>query len=395
MGLINGFSLSVAFSALSTLIVVPILVGTLGAGTWSVIALGQSIGAIAAVAVGWGWSLSGTPSLSRATNDAQRYQIVVEASTPRFVIFMLTLIVGAGVGLLTAPETPWLATISAVAYGAQGLSLGWAFVGLGRGWQYAAIDTLPRVALTIAGSFATAWFGAWIFPVAVLAGYLACWSIAAVVLRRSLLADGTFWSPLKSMPRSLKAHVPGLLNDLPSSIYLAMPLVAVSVLAPMQLANFALLDRLGRSVKAVVYPFVQVHQHRVFSATDFDEAARKSVQFFRVFGVVVAVLFVPMAFVGGPLLAHGTIHLSLALVSTYAVGLGLAVASMGTGWIALVGSLKLRALATSTLVSASTALVLLLPLTLIGGGVGAALVVVTAEAIAHVLQSIAYARSRD
>ena len=61
-----------AMGALIPLLAVPVVTGTFGATAFAALAIGQSVGAAAAVVVDLGWSLNGPQAVARSGPGARR-----------------------------------------------------------------------------------------------------------------------------------------------------------------------------------------------------------------------------------------------------------------------------------------------------------------------------------
>jgi O-antigen/teichoic acid export membrane protein len=142
---IFGFSSLPILSALSPLLVLPVLTRTVGAPGWASIAIGQSIGMAAALVVNYGWGVTGPSEIARADPNGRRdiYRIsLVHRSLVSIVVLPAAFCLAQ---FLDPASGDAGAGVMAVAMALAGLSPSWYFIGSGKPWGIAIYDTFPRL----------------------------------------------------------------------------------------------------------------------------------------------------------------------------------------------------------------------------------------------------------
>lgn len=255
-----GYALSMILLAVASLVAIPALIRASGDAAWGAIAVGQSIGAVAAVGVAYGWSMSGPAEVARGTADDRLIEYFSSLKV-RLTLLLPVLLGAVGVALLLAPTRKDLAALGAVTATLAGLTANWFFVGLARPYVLLLLETLPRVAGTTIGIVlmfggADAWVGLACQGIGFVAAFAAATAWILAFLRRSgASADGA-----PGLAALLKQRGDGLVSALGSAAYVAAPILIVSVVAPGVQAMYALVDKFQRQVSVAAGPAVTVLQ---------------------------------------------------------------------------------------------------------------------------------------
>lgn len=271
-----GFGLSIALLALASLAAIPAMVAAGGAATWGAVALGQSVGAVGAVLVYFGWGLSGPAAIARG-DRARRTREFREALRARLSLLPGVAVCAAGLGALLAPASPGIAALAAVSAASVGLTCDWLFVGLVRPYAFLLLETLPRVLGTAVGIvLMDSGLGVASGLLAILAGMLAAFGAVAIWVQRRLAprddADGAATPrPLRQVLATQRA---GVTSSIGAALYVAAPLMIVSVVAPAVQPVFALVDKVQRQLSVGLGPVVSVLQGWVPRANGPTHATR-------------------------------------------------------------------------------------------------------------------------
>jgi O-antigen/teichoic acid export membrane protein len=168
-----GFMLGPFLSAMSPLLILPVLAGKLGEDGWAALAIAQSSGTFVSIAVMFGWPVTGPAIVARAPTAeiSGLYYESLRARLPLFGVLSLAALAGS---LVTAPaEWRWYAAVSAFVFVLPGLGAGWLCVGLGRPLWIVWYETLPRLATAaVAAAIISAGGSVWSYPVLTLIGTL-------------------------------------------------------------------------------------------------------------------------------------------------------------------------------------------------------------------------------
>lgn len=388
---VSLYAWATVISTAVSFITVPITIVTLGAGQWSSYALGQSLGAIGALVTAWGWSITGVPELASAATHGRK-KVIHDSSTPRVLLFVVAASL-AGAGAYQIAPHSQIACFAAIASTAQGLSLGWAYIGLGAPRAFVVVDVMPRAAGLLAGALLTTVMPAWILPLGVLIGNLGSYGIAAAELSRRLGSSLPYWSSPRQSILVLKSRSPGVIADLASAVYLSLPIVIVGAITPLALPIFALSDKLQRFSKAAFWPLVQASQHWAMKDSQVVHSkVQQAVRASRVIGVLFGFGFATLSPLAASILSANTIRLGWDITIPFGIAFGLSIVAMGTGMIGLTAYRRFKSLAVANAAAGILAAVLLVPATAIAGASGAAWVIVAAETVVVILQSLSLAR---
>lgn len=274
-----GFALSVLALAAASLAVIPAMVAASGDAGWGAIALGQAIGTIGGVAVGYGWNWFGPARIAQFTAHERRLEYV-ESLLARGSLAPPVSAVAAAVAYGLASSMPLFAAAAAVAATCVGLSASWYFVGLAKPFTMFALDTLPRVTGT-AGGVVLMW-----------QGYSAVFGLfgifGGIMAGQAFSSAWIFWDTKRAgavagscKRRSLKTILflnrHGIASALGSAAYSAAPLAIVSVVAPSIQPAFALADRIRGQVFVASAPAATVLQGWVPRATEATRVRRANI----------------------------------------------------------------------------------------------------------------------
>jgi O-antigen/teichoic acid export membrane protein len=125
-----GFALLPAFSFLASLVILPIISARFGPAAWSMVALGQSTGAIASIVVGLTWPIEGG-NLVAGLRPEERGAVYVRSVASQFIVFVLAGAVSSVVTYALAPTYRWEAVVFSLANTAGGFTAAWYFSGVG------------------------------------------------------------------------------------------------------------------------------------------------------------------------------------------------------------------------------------------------------------------------
>ncbi|MCX2934734.1 hypothetical protein ORI20_31190 [Mycobacterium sp. CVI_P3] len=129
---------------------------------WAAIAIGQSVGALGAIVIGAGWSITGPAEAARSSVD-DRPRVLVESIKARLVVAVVAAAPLAAVAfVIPATSSHVLAAAVALVTALNGLTIGWYAVGTGDVKLLAIWEAVPRVAANLGGA-ALASLSGWIY----------------------------------------------------------------------------------------------------------------------------------------------------------------------------------------------------------------------------------------
>jgi hypothetical protein len=383
---VGGFGFSTLLSGVTSALVIPVLIGSAGPDGWASLAVGQSIGNLGGVVLGFGWAVAGPTAVAGMAPERRRVYLK-HSLLIRLIAFSPVGLAAGGIAAAVPTADRTACALAALAACSLGLSAGWYYVGLARPGRFLRLETLPRVAATIGGG-ALVLMGAPLaaFPVLALVGSVVATTLAARVVH---VTPGdheplSFARATRVISQQRHAAVTGLL----ASVYMNLPVIAVSVLAPANLPSYALVDRLFRIANTGLTPYTQTVQSWVPSGVSAGLPARirVAVRVTTAVAVSAGVAFTLVAPLAGLVLSNFKVIITIWLAAIFAVVLVATTVSQTVGIACLLALGEDRAVARSALVGCIGALLLLLPAAILGGAEGTAGVVATCEAVVVVYQ---------
>lgn len=320
VGALAAYGVSVALMAVASLAVIKAMIAADGPEAWGAIALGQAVGYVSCIIVGYGWALSGPAKIARADPAARRREYA-DSLRVRLVLLVpgcaLSALIAASLDHDSAP----FAMAGAVSFTLTGLTGNWYFVGVSRPITMLLLETCPRVAGMLVGVVLMhQGRGA-------MAG-LACMS-GGMLLAFLIVTVWVYWStsstarvPLakRSLATILAEQRSGVVSASMTGLYLAMPLAIIALVAPTVQPAFALADRVKNQLIAAMSPLITVLQAWVPRGLGEERIKRARLAFYAsclLTGAMCAVFVVV-----GPSLFHwlGNAEISVSLTVTILVG---------------------------------------------------------------------------
>jgi O-antigen/teichoic acid export membrane protein len=233
---LGSFAVVVAMPAAAGLVAVSTIAHRAGPEAFLALALGQSVGTIAAIIAGTGWELSGPARVAAQPERGAGLLALSLRMRRRTALATLPLLVLACV--LLAPERPLLATLAGLSALLTSLNPSWYLVGLGRPRVIMQVDTLPRSGAALAAAAMIA-LGApvWIYPASSL---LAVATAYVVFYQRKATMPGPTSAVGLKGSQALRSTIVMLV----ATIYSSAALPLVQIFAPGAAAGFAASYRL-------------------------------------------------------------------------------------------------------------------------------------------------------
>lgn len=363
IGRLGGFSLSTILLAIASVISMPVMVAADGPDAWGSIALGQAIGAVAALIVGYGWAVSGPAEVARG-DDAQRRTEYFDSIRVKLILFLPIAAGATLIAVCIARDHNLFAAAGALSASAIALSGNWYFAGLSRPYMWLCLETLPRIGgfamgITLMSSGHSAVTG-----LACNTGgmFIAFVLITGWVHRSTASAARS--RPVRKLSEILDSRRHGLASIVGSQIFLSAPLVIVSLVAPSTQPVFALIDKVRQLVSAGLNPVVAFLQGWVPRGARqmHIERGRKALVSTAVFSILFSAAF----YVAAPellrWLGNDQIHAPRLLIALTAVMIGLGVLDSVLAYAVLAAQGQLRLAARATGLS----IVVMIPLVTAG-----------------------------
>lgn len=256
-GRLIGFGLSVALLAVASLLLIPAMVAAGGQHAWGAIAVGQSIGAVAAVLVYFGWGHTGPAIIARAEASRSRMEFADSLRT-RMMLFVPVAAIACTLAALVSPSHPLLSATGCLSAAVVGLTADWYFVGVGRPYAYLGLEAVPRVTGTAVGIVLLInGVDVIVGPLCMLAGMLLAFAATSWWLLRGRTPQ---IERRRTVRQVIVAQRDGVGSAVGTSVYTALPLVLISLVAPGIQPPYALVDKLQRQLSVALGPVVSVVQ---------------------------------------------------------------------------------------------------------------------------------------
>lgn len=269
-----GFGLSMAVLAAVSLLLIPAIIRTGGQEAWGTVALGQSVGMVAAVVIYFGWGISGPTTVARASK-AQRWREFSDSITARLAVACVALPVTAAVAAAIRSEQPVLAALAACTSGVVGLTSAWYFIGTRAPFTMFFAETVPRAVGSLVGivlmdrgaGVVTGLSGQ-------LVGMVVGMAVPIVAIHRQNATSAPA-VPKRPLRTVLASQGHGVSSSAVGALYSALPIVIVSFVAPSSLVVFAILDKIQKQLYTALQPVVAVLQGWV--AVERGDALRRRI----------------------------------------------------------------------------------------------------------------------
>lgn len=257
---VTGFGLSVIILGVASLVSIPAMIAASGEAVWASIALGQVIGTIGAVAVGYGWGWFGPARIAQYDATDRRVEYLESLAT-RSVLVLPVSTCAAVIAYFLATTAPMFSAAGAVAMTIMGLSANWYFVGLSKPFTMLAWDTVPRAVGTVVGVLLMyAGHSAIMGPLGMFFGMIAALALSTVWVVRETRSAGAAAHELRRIRTVLAQNRHGIASALGAAASNAAPLAIVSVVAPSIQPAFALVDRVRGLIVVSSAPAVTILQ---------------------------------------------------------------------------------------------------------------------------------------
>lgn len=258
------FALNIGLFALASLWFVRAAISSSGLDSWASVAVGQTVGALGAIVVGYGWSIAGPTRVAALNREGQR-QEYADATRVRLIILPVAITVVVVIVSLISSVDPLIAAVGSLPVLILALSANFYFVGTATPLRLLMLETVPRVAFTVIACILMSVFGWNVLSgllIQLLGAIVAVACSAAFILgssARSLYARGALDTRL-SIKALLRRQRSGLLAALLVNFYAGAPILIVSVFAPAVLPAFSVVDKLAKQLLAGSSPVTAVLQ---------------------------------------------------------------------------------------------------------------------------------------
>ncbi|MGN8024970.1 lipopolysaccharide biosynthesis protein [Microbacterium sp. 22242] len=391
------FSLSIVLSTVVGIFSIPVLISSIGSGSWGRLAVLQAITQFLGVIVGFGWGATGPSSVAALPRSA-RNTFFATSVRARLLLFLPVLIVGSLLSVVIARTSPLVAVLSAITYVVPALGAAWYFIGTNRPVALFLFDALPAILGQVAGLI-------WVLVSPSLENYLtataaaACLGVVASWLFVRSRRDDGEWriDRSRSVRDLLHEQWPGVTAMLTASVSSSLPIVIVSIFAPHAVALYAIIDRLSRYAVLVLAPILQAIQGWVPEAgrDSIPHRGRTAIYISIAIGGIGGLLMAVFAPWVSSLLTYGQAAVSLLLAVTMGIGFAAEAAGQIVGLAVLVAVRRSHALALSAGVATVAGMTLVLVGTITVGIPGTvSAIALTAVGVAVYRITVAWRRTQ-
>lgn len=358
-------------SALASLVALPAVSFRFGAEGWAAVAVGTAVGMSASVLIELGWAVNGPVRAARAQGDSVARLYLLSAATK--MLFLVPIApASALVAFLLSSEFASAAALAAVAGAMLGLSPAWFFIGRGAPGIVLLVDVLPRVlAAGTAAVLVLQGSPLWVYPVTLAAA-------AALSFVLGGLVAGVSWSAAKEVSRhrvmfALRSQMIALRGQAASALYIALPIVLVSISAPGAVAVFSAAERLQRMALSVLKSIPNSMVGGVAESRSWSERerrTRRTILVNGVLGLTAGVTFAVLAPFAAQVIFAGVVDLPPLLSVLCGAVIALTSVSRAVGGIGLVVYGRVDALSSSAFWGAGVGIPAILVLPVLWGAAG-------------------------
>lgn len=243
---LGGFTGLQVLSALSPLLLMPIVARSVSPAGWADLATAQAVGGLGATVILFGWSLSGQARVALASTWEERQELYRASLASRRLVALVIVPTSAMVtGLICRSELSGTAVLMAIAMTSVGMSSAWFSVGIGKASWLARFDVVPRaVAVAISGGLLILHNPVWVYPTTlIIASTTGLLSSNRKILGQwvPMIRSGRWYTAFTALdPRAALANILG-------TVYASSPLpVATLAAGAADVSGMASIDKLYR-----------------------------------------------------------------------------------------------------------------------------------------------------
>lgn len=224
-----GFSALPFISAMTPLLLLPIVARLGGPEGWASVSIGQAVGAVGSVAIGYGSMIWGPPAIASSSRDDDRRAIYSNVLASKALTSSIVLPVIVLLTILMSPSRHLLEGIGmALAMALAGWSPSWYLIGLGKPGPIATFETIPKLVATGISACLLLLTGIiWFYPLCLILAMV----IGLGLFHRKVL--GTFWPRIRPFHRdtlkTLRSRSNTALIEATGVAYVAAPVPVVSM----------------------------------------------------------------------------------------------------------------------------------------------------------------------
>lgn len=379
----GGFAAPMLFTALIGLLSIPVVINSTNANAWASIAVGQSVATLFGVLVSFGWGTTGPNLIARCAAE-KRPQLYLDSLVSRLYLFMLFMPVAAGVSFALNNSYSQLGAVACVSAMIPFLGASWYFVGQAKPGSLFLRDFFPQAAGTMIGlACLTVTRDGLALVYCQMAGNVVGVTISAFHIVRTSQAKLVVNMRLIPALKRLRAQGHGVIVASTSTLYVNLPVMVVSTLAPMGLPMYVMGDKFFRYGVAALGPITQVLQGWIPQAgprVEIDRI-RRIVPIAPLLGLLGGLAIAFLAPYASVILSHGRVTVESSLSVPVGVIFFAVSISQIYGLACLLPLNEGRALAVSTAAGALAGVPAILIGAHIGGYVGVAWAVGLSEAV--------------
>lgn len=384
---LGPYGLNTLVTLVTGLLSVPLIIVLAGSAQWTGLAVSQSVAAMAAVVVGFGWTATG-PSTIAALAAADRPAVYWRSLQARTLLLLVAAPVAGWVSVAITGLDPAPAVLGTTAYLMQAVGGMWYFIGESRPYRVLLWDTLPRtLAILVALGALAMTRSLTVYTAILLAGTVAAALLAAVVILRGHPRPLVGW---RGLGRELRAQRHGFIATSTGALYSNSPLIIASIIIPGPIDAFALAFKLFHYAVAAIQPIVQLLQGWVPAAGKgaVPGRVRRARGMAAVGAAILGIGMAALLPVAAWPLSAGSIAIDASLSVPFGVCLAAVFLNQIFGLACLPAVGRADALASSSAVGAGVGVILLCVLAAAAGEPGLAWALAATEALVAAIQLV-------
>ena len=376
-----------AFGAATPFVVFPALTSTYGPSGLTAIAVGQSLGASAAIIAELGWSVLGPQVIARS-NIERRNDLFQSAFATRLLALAVVAPIAVYASYLIASEHKTAAAFIALAFSLSALSPSWFLIGCNKPLLILAVEVSPRFILSLACALLIRnGQPLEVYGLAILIAALSTWLLTAWRIKQRPMPR---WRSFHDGIAIMRTHLPLTLGRMVSVLYTSLPVTLVAIVAPTAVATFVGVDRLIRMAATMLGGVPSRLQSWIGadSARTGSPRSRYSLIINALLGLASSVGFVILAPYVADIVFSGVVNVSVPLAAVGGLVIFAICTSRGFG-LSLVAENRGNWIAAANIGAASVGVPAVLILAHFWGGVGGLLGTLAAECVGILIQCFA------
>ena len=246
----------------ASILVLPLILRNYDLGIWNSVAIGSSLGALAAILIEGGWNFNGPGLHQKYRSDASHLLLKNSLRHRFYTCLVVVSILLPACWILSSQYSPLFSCMVALAFATTGFNLNWIYIRGGEGQKVLLFDAVPRIVSTLL---------IWISLIC----HLSIFIYPVIMLITNLISPTlTFRSHREFSQQHKIAEIQELKifslsfrMNVVIGIYNSSLIPLTSILVPLELSAYSLLDRIQKTIFGFASSFLAPLQFWIFNSS--------------------------------------------------------------------------------------------------------------------------------